>query len=281
MRVDHDISLLIPEIWARLDPGQRHPAFLIKRGYLEPLEDFEHGGKPVLASRLGYRITEQFVHAFFGKIFDKPQAVFTAELLKPEIQDLDAFVDGVNNIVEAQQRVAQRYLDDGSIQTACPPLRALLHIMASGHYRGRDTHHPKIRVMFTREHMLKSDWYRQRLKVKQQRDIERWQRNTRYLENFLADTHFDDEAARLDIAGRLARAGEMLKRVQSRSYAKTLVGTLGADPLTAPGRLAEQRSFTLDRVVLPFRKDPQHDDSLTLLQRFKARFRRTGIEGGG
>ena len=42
-RVDHDISLLVPEIWARLEPRERRPEFMLERGYLEPLEDFEHG----------------------------------------------------------------------------------------------------------------------------------------------------------------------------------------------------------------------------------------------
>ncbi|HFD80032.1 MAG TPA: hypothetical protein ENK05_06530, partial [Gammaproteobacteria bacterium] len=130
VRIDHDISLLIPEIWARLEPEQRDPAYLIEHGYLEPLEDFEHEGRKVLASRLGYRITDHFVHGFFGKIFDNPHAVFTEEILKPETQGLEVFIDGIDNIVEAQQRVAQQYIDDGSIEDACPPLQALLHIMA-------------------------------------------------------------------------------------------------------------------------------------------------------
>ena len=36
VRVDHDISLLIPEIWARLSPQERQPDYLIEHGYLEP-----------------------------------------------------------------------------------------------------------------------------------------------------------------------------------------------------------------------------------------------------
>src|SRR5690606_30296192 len=56
VRVDHDISLLIPEVWCRMSPEERDPAFLIGEGYLERCEDFEHNGRRVLASRLGYRI---------------------------------------------------------------------------------------------------------------------------------------------------------------------------------------------------------------------------------
>ncbi|MEO6056849.1 MAG: hypothetical protein ABIQ49_08415, partial [Gemmatimonadales bacterium] len=137
-RVDHDVSLLIPEIWCRLFPYERDPKRLIEAGHLEPLRDYEYAGKPVLASRLGYRITAKFVHTFFGRVFDNPTAVFTEEILKPEVQDPAVFADGVNNIVEAQERVAAAYFTDGTIEDACPPLKSLLHIMAHGHYEGKD-----------------------------------------------------------------------------------------------------------------------------------------------
>jgi hypothetical protein len=40
VRVDHDISLLVPEIWSRLSTHQRNPQWLIANGYLEKLDDF-------------------------------------------------------------------------------------------------------------------------------------------------------------------------------------------------------------------------------------------------
>ncbi len=61
VRVDHDLSLLVPEIWCRLTPDERDPAWLIREGLLEPLDDFTHDGELILASRLGYRITRRFV----------------------------------------------------------------------------------------------------------------------------------------------------------------------------------------------------------------------------
>ena len=85
---------------------KRDPRFLIENGYLEKVEDFEYQGRLIQASRLGYRITERFVHGFMGKMFDAPRAVFGEEILRPESQDLAVFVDGVENIVEAQQKVA-------------------------------------------------------------------------------------------------------------------------------------------------------------------------------
>jgi hypothetical protein len=230
-RVDHDVSLLIPEIWARLTHMERQPEFLIEHGYLKPLNDFDHNGVNVLASRLGYRITSQFVHGLMGKIFDNPYAVFTDEILQPERQDLDVFVDGVNNIVETQQRVAQQYIDDGSIEDACPPLFALLHIMADGHYLGMDAHHPQIRAMFTRGYLIDSAWYGERLKIKQQRDLALWQRHLDYLDGILASNRHSAGIADMHLLERRQQALQKLEKVSSADYLHTLLGTLGADPL--------------------------------------------------
>ena len=249
MRVDHDISLLIPEIWARLTERERDPAWLIERGYLEPVEDFEYEGRAVPASRLGYRITDRFVHRFMGKIFDNPTAVFTDDILRPETQGLATFVEGVENIAEAQQRVARRYLSDGSIDEACPPLQALLHIMAEGHYQGRDVHHPEIRALFTREALLASDWYRERLETKQARDVALWQRHVASLEAFLELESHVDVAARLDITGRLERAREKLQWVESPDYLASLQGTIGADPLAPPRDLAKSAGDPLSEAA--------------------------------
>jgi hypothetical protein len=282
VRVDHDISLLIPEIWARLSAEERKPGFMIEHGYLEPLEDFEHNGKLVPASRLGYRITEHFVHDFFGKIFDNPGAVFTEEILKPEIQGLDVFVDGIENIVEAQQRVALQYLEDGSVEDACPPLQALLIIMATGKYMGMDAHHPDFRALFTRESLLGSDWYRERLMIKQQHDIALWERHASYLMQYLDDSDYDDEARRLGIRDRLRMAKKKLEQINSPEYREGLVGTLGADPLRPPC-VSEQKVINWGKAKLP--ESGNVDDvseaeqmpalkTPSFIQRVKTRFRR-------
>ncbi len=230
-RVDHDISLLVPEIWSRLTTKERDPNFLIKQGYLERLEDFDHEGRRILASRLGYRITERFVHGFLGKIFNKPVAVFDAAILRPESQDLAVFVDGIENIVEAQKRVAQRYFDDGSYAEACPPLKALLSIMATGSHEGRDAHDPAIRAMFTREALLASGWYKQRLLMKQERDIQLWERHVAYLDAYVARPSHQDLVVRFDIHARLDKAREKLASLRAPGYLERLHGTLGADPM--------------------------------------------------
>ena len=239
VKVEHDISLLIPEIWTRLKGKERDPDYLIEKNYLEPLEDIEYKGRTVLASRLGYRITERFVRNFMGKIFDNPNTVFTEEILKPETQDMDVFVDGIDNIVETQQKVAQRYIDDGSIEDACPPLRALLYIMAEGHFQGHSAHDPEVRQLFTREYLLDSDWYRERLLVKQQREVALWERHVQSLEDFIARPHYTEVTERMKLDKRLECARSKLEHVKSQAYLASLSGTIGADPL-APAREGQQ-----------------------------------------
>ena len=84
-------------------------------------------------------------------------------MLRPETQDPASFADGVDNIVSAQKKSAEFYFDDGSVALACPPLKALLHIMKDGEFEGRDINDPNLRALFTREALWDSDWYRQRL----------------------------------------------------------------------------------------------------------------------
>lgn len=228
-RIDHDISMLIPEIWCRLPIQHRDPAFLIENGHMEKIDDFEYDGKTVYGSRLGYRITEKFVHAFFGKVFDSPTIVFDEEMLRPEVQDMDAYVDGINNIVEAQQKVAQAYIEDGSIHDACPPLQAVLYVMAEGRYQGKTIDDPSIREMFTREYLLDSDWYKERLAIKQQRDAKLWQMNRDYIEQKMDESNETETESWADMQGQMENAEQMLEWVNSESYLERLQGTLGAD----------------------------------------------------
>jgi hypothetical protein len=228
-RVDHDISMLIPEIWCRLPIPQRNPKYLIENGHLEKIEDFEYKGNTVHASRLGYRITERFVHAFFGKVFDSPTIVFDEEMLRPETQGMDAYVDGINNIVEAQQKVAKAYIEDGSINDACPPLQVVLNIMANGQHEGKLIDDPSIREMFTLDYLLQSDWYKERLIIKQQRDAALWQMNKNYIEQKMDEINESVTDLWADLQGQMENAEQMLEWVNSDSYLERLQGTLGAD----------------------------------------------------
>lgn len=230
-KVDHDISLLIPEIWARLVPEDRDPKALIANGSLEKLEDFEYKGEKVLASRLGYRITNMFSLRCLNRLFDEPTAVFSEKMLKPELQGLDDYVDGIANIVEAQQKVALRYFEDGSIETAIPPLKIVLHMMAYGHYQHKEMSDPELRGFFERDYIINSDWYKERLKLKQQIDIQFYTNQKKYLENFIANVNNKQLVDELDLNTQLKNVITSLDYVSSGSYLKNLVGTIGLDPL--------------------------------------------------
>jgi hypothetical protein len=214
-----------------MESEEREPKYLIANHYLDKLEDFEYEGKKVPFSRLGWRINVRFVHAFFGRVFNHPHAVFTKEMLQPELQDAATFADGIANIVETQKRVAKLYFDDGSIANACPPLKALLHIMLNDEWEGKTLESPELRKLFTRESLLASDWYKARLAAKQQIDRNLWYRHVLYLDKFLKRTSHAEEAERLGILERLKSARKTLEEVESLAYLEKLRGTTGVEPI--------------------------------------------------
>ncbi len=84
--------------------------------------------------------------------------------------------------------------------------------------------------MFRREALLSSEWYQDRLRVKQRADAALWRRHVETLE--AARASMDPlEAQRLELDARLAEARAELSRVKSPEYLGSLVGTLGADPM--------------------------------------------------
>lgn len=232
IRVDHDISMLVPEIWSRLKETERNPEKLIQEGSFEKLEDFEYDGMLVPASRLGYRMTDVFCYKYFGKIFDEPRSIFSEDILKPEKQGLEAFVDGVLNIADGHKKAAMNYFKDGSVEDSIPPIKALLHIMAYGDFEGCTLESPEVRDLFKKETVIASDWYAERLRNKQHVDCGLIRKKIDNLEAFnnnpinssvIQEFHYDE---------RLKKAREILKYCQSDEYLKSLEGTLGADGIT-------------------------------------------------
>ncbi len=229
VRVDHDISLLVPEIWARLTPEERAPEEMIRTGRLEKMADYEHRGRSVPASRLGYRITRRFAREFLGRIFNNPDIVFSEGILKPETQDPDVFADGVEAIAAAHQRVAEGYFADGSVRWAVPPLAALLHIMAHGQWEGKGLTHPDVRALFTLDSLLKSDWYRARLATQKTKETALLNRHRAALETVL-NVLPPDRVLALGLHERMARLKQEIQSIESPDALKSLEGYLGADP---------------------------------------------------
>lgn len=231
-RVAHDISLLIPELWCRMSPKERDPNFLIEQGYLTACEDIEYNGKILPFSLLGYRMTRRFAVTFFGRVFSHPDAVFTDAMIRPEEQSMPLFAEAMENIVATQKRVAQLYFEDGSIAQACPPLKAILHIMKDGQYDGKRLRDVEIREMFDTKKILQSDWYAERLRAKQDYDIALWRDHLAYLSDFLNKESHSDLAAGLGISERHKKAMQHLTIVSSPDYLQTLKGTVGREDLS-------------------------------------------------
>jgi phosphoenolpyruvate carboxykinase (diphosphate) len=166
------------------------------------------------------------VDHFLARMFQAPNAVIPENMLRPEQQDLEAFAAGIDAIVDTQTRVAKSYFEDGSIAGACPPLKALLHIMAHGHFDGMSIEHATIRALFSREVLLRSPWYHERLVTKQARDVALWTRHRRALERASGLGHQWPH----DVPARRELIARQLGRVSSERYLDELVGTLGADP---------------------------------------------------
>ena len=171
------------------------------------------------------------MRTYLGRVFDNPSRVFSDEILRPELQDPESFADGVMHIAEAQQRVALRYMNDGGYEAACPPLRAVLSIMAYGDYEGKTIGDAEIRNMFTRDALLSSDWYQRRLGEKKRRDVEHWKKFEQTLREFLSDDSEADVASQLNLQQRLEFVCAQLKTAQAPDYEQALVGTLGVDPM--------------------------------------------------
>lgn len=84
LKVEHDITLIIPEIISRMTRDELNVKNLIQDRYLEKVEDFEYQGRKVHAGILGYRITQRFVKKYFARIFDYVGGLFPEECLKVE-----------------------------------------------------------------------------------------------------------------------------------------------------------------------------------------------------
>jgi len=229
--MDHDVSLLMPEEWCRMYPEERDFETLRKSGCLEPVKDFEHDGETVHASRLGYRITYRFVRMYYARVFNYPQSVFTEEMLEPEKQDLEVFVDAMKNITETHKRVSDHYFEDNSVEMACPPLKALLHIMSKGEFEGKGLQDPEVRDLFKRENMLSSDWYAERLNMRQSVDAKLWERHVDNLEQFIGVPANAPVVAQLGLETRLEDAKRHRKAVGNAGDVSDLKGTLGAQPV--------------------------------------------------
>ena len=120
--VGHDISLLVPEIWCRMTPEERDPNAMIADGMLEKIEDFEHNGVHVPASRLGLSDHTPLRPNVHGDVSSTiPSGSLPKTFCSPKNRTSNHSPMAMLHIAEAQKRVAKRYLEDGGYDLACPP----------------------------------------------------------------------------------------------------------------------------------------------------------------
>ena len=145
---------------------------------------------------------------------------------------MDVFAESMASIVATHQRVAESYFSDGTIALACPPLKALLEIMAYGKTAdGLGLDAPELRAQFTRESVLASDWYAARLDAKQKNDENRLKRAVAGLYDFIDGPGNAEVVSRLGLLERRAQIQAERVRAGSPDYRAGLVGTLGVQPL--------------------------------------------------
>ena len=226
VRVDHDITMLVPELFSHMKPAERDARTLIEQGFLDKLEDFEFNGRTVHASRLGYRMNDRLATTYFGRIFLHPDVVFTDEMLRPELQDEQIYADSLDVIVQTHQRVAQLYIDDGTISEAVPPLRGLLEIMATGRTaEGLSLDDARFRKMFACDDVLDSGWYAERVAALREVELARLETALGAIDAFTSNELHETTAHRLGLAERRT---SVLSRIEELSQdPKLLWGTIG------------------------------------------------------
>jgi hypothetical protein len=113
-------------------PRARSPVHDRARAISKSVEDFEFEGRTVLASRLGYRITHAVRGPFPGTHFRNARRRVSGR--NAASREAGSGRSSPRAWMPSWKRsaVALNYFEDGSVDAACPPLKALLHIMAHG-----------------------------------------------------------------------------------------------------------------------------------------------------
>jgi len=226
-KISHDVSMLIPEIWSRMRPSEQCPKYLLEHGFLEAVPDVSYKGKVYPGKRLGYRITEAFCLEFLGRIFTAPNTVLPTEFLKPELQSLELYADSYEFISITDSHVCNNYIKDGTIEGAIPPLKKLILIMANGgEHEGVTLDSPEFRNMFTEEYVLSSQWYKDRLDLKQKQEIAYYYTQIANLKKYMEK---NPKSLSDELPKRLEEMVKFVKYVDSSQYRDDLIGTIGCD----------------------------------------------------
>lgn len=242
--IGHDLSVAIKEVFARVGREELDVDRLLRLGYIAPEPDVEGrdaGGRDVVSKGATYYyFTERGMLEFFGRVFLTSDKTWSKEEIHPWEQNKDLYVQGKETLARYKKKIALEYFNDGSIDVASEPLRAVLHMMVYDEYRftppgaaepvvwTRES--PEYRALFTGEAMLKSAEYRAALEESQRRDCLRLTEQARVLEEFVNENRESLPSAELQMyEGRLIRLKEKTGWVKTDAHLNHILGSIGAD----------------------------------------------------
>lgn len=81
--------------------------------------------------------------------------------------------------------------------------------------------------MFTRESMLSSAWYRDRIEAKRRSDIRLWERHESYLKHYCDKATHQEVTAQMELEARLMQARERLEFFKTQSFRRFPAGSPG------------------------------------------------------
>ena len=136
------------------------------------------------------------------------------------------FAESVRTISATHARVAQTYFDDGTAALAVPPVRALLEIMATGHTQdGLTLDDAPFRELFSRDSVLASGWYAERVSALREVELARLERSLGSIDAFTANELHAETAERLGLADRRASVESRIEELNK--VPDLLWGTIG------------------------------------------------------
>ena len=241
-KIGHDLSIIIKEVLARATAEEL--SRMKELGYFELEPDIEVDGETIKGGTF-YGLTEMGMIRLFGHICLNPDKVFNDEQLHPWKQNVKLCAEGRTELARLRREVARKYFEDGSIGYACPPLKALLHIMAFDIYDSNNDH-PSVstesvkwtlssedfRKLFTAEEILKSEWYTQSLVESIRLDKERVGNQRKELLRYLEDNkNMLLNSDLIKYQDRLKRLDLRLTRLNEANYMEHIYGSIGADKL--------------------------------------------------
>ena len=230
-RFDHDISLLIPEVWCRVSPDERDPRYLIENELLEPVGDYEFNGETVPVPEIGLP----------GDFAFRPRGISLACLTVRTKCLTNPFcvrkLRTPHRLWTASNRSWKRTsaLPNATSKMA-PSMNAALRSRPSctswplANSKAVTNETPRSERCSHPRPIIASDWYQERLDSKQQRDVDLWKRHIDYLEHALRNPERIEPELRETVSQRQTQAVEHGSFVASPEYRASLVGTIGRQP---------------------------------------------------